>query len=91
MAEKIYDTKRAAEYLGISVATLKDHVYEYKDLAGELMGNSLVLTQVELDRFKATPRRGRGRPVGAKSKKRGRGEDGTATYNIDVDDDEKVN
>jgi hypothetical protein len=64
--QQIYDSKAAAKYLGIGLQTLKDHVYTYKDLSGQVVGGALVFTRAELDRFKAAPRRGRGRPAGAK-------------------------
>lgn len=52
MAEKLYDVKAAAEYLGLSRQGVKWHVYETKLLRGQLLGKTLVFTEAELDHFK---------------------------------------
>jgi excisionase family DNA binding protein len=59
--QRVYSTEQAAEYLGVSVPTVKHHVHNLKDLAGDKVGPTLYFTQDELDRFKAQ-RRPRGRP-----------------------------
>lgn len=57
---KLYSLKEAAEYLGLKPVTVKYHVYQSGYLQGQLVGNSLVFTQEELDRFRETvPRPGR--------------------------------
>ena len=61
MTTKLYSTKQAAEYIGISLPTLKYHLYIAKNLSAPKVGNSLVFTQEMLDEFKAN-RRGPGRP-----------------------------
>jgi multidrug efflux pump subunit AcrB len=58
----VYTTEEAAEYLGISAASVKYHVYTVQDLHPVLRDPTVVFTREELDRFKATPRPRRGRP-----------------------------
>lgn len=58
---KVYSTEEAAEYLGVTVTTIKKHVYVLKDLSGTVKGNSLVFSQEDLDRYRNT-RRQAGRP-----------------------------
>ena len=55
MADNLYSTKAAAKYIGLSVAGVKYHIRE-GNLKGQLVGNSLVFTQDELDNFKSTKR-----------------------------------
>ena len=52
---KLYGTKEAAEYLGLSVPTIKYHVKQ-GNLTGQKVGHSLVFTRAELDRFKREKR-----------------------------------
>ncbi|MFA5420335.1 MAG: helix-turn-helix domain-containing protein [Bacteroidales bacterium] len=59
---KLFGIRAASEYLGIPVPTLKDHIYKQKDIFPERIGNSLVFTKSELDRFCSEPRRKAGRP-----------------------------
>jgi hypothetical protein len=59
---QIYSTEQAAEYLGLSVASIKHHVHDVKDLYPVKVGSALTFTREELDRFRDTPRRGAGRP-----------------------------
>lgn len=61
MSEKLYTTAEAAKYLGLSVSALKNHIYEVGDLHGHKVGNVLLFTQAELDRFRRE-KRPRGRP-----------------------------
>jgi hypothetical protein len=58
-----FSTEQAAEYLGLSVPSVKHHVHNVGDLrpAGKI-GAALIFTKAELDRFKAAPRPTRGRP-----------------------------
>lgn len=51
----LYSTKDAAEYLNLSVAAVKYHIRE-RNLKGQLIGNSIVFTQDELDNFNSTKR-----------------------------------
>jgi hypothetical protein len=59
--QKLYGSQEAAKYLGISVNNLKYHVHSGKNINAQLIGNSLVFTQDELDRF-LSERRKPGRP-----------------------------
>jgi DNA adenine methylase len=53
MADKrLYSTKEAATYLGLKEETVKYHVYVSSALHPERVGNSLVFTEEELERFK---------------------------------------
>lgn len=58
---KLYSTREAAEYLGLSVSALKYHVHRAGNLRPRRVGNSLVFTQEQLDEFKRN-RRPVGRP-----------------------------
>jgi excisionase family DNA binding protein len=58
---RVYSTEQAAEYLGVSIDTIKTHVHRMKDLQAEKVGPALYFTQEELDRFKATRPRRRGK------------------------------
>lgn len=60
-SKPFYSTTEAAEYLGLSLAALKYHIHIAKNITGHLVGNSLVFTQEELDRFQAN-KRPQGRP-----------------------------
>ena len=57
----LYSTQEAAEYLGLSLSAIKDHVHAAGNLQPQKVGNSLVFTQEQLDQFQAT-RRSPGRP-----------------------------
>ena len=48
---KLYSTKEAAAYLGVKEETVKYHVYVSNSLHPERVGNSLVFTEEELQRF----------------------------------------
>ena len=61
MTQKLFSTRQAAEYLGLSLSAIKYHIHEAKTITGELIGNSLIFTQEELDRFKEN-KRPQGRP-----------------------------
>lgn len=58
---KLYDTKQAAEYLGLSIPGLKYHVHVAHNIIPQKLGRTLVYTQEQLDQFQAT-RRSPGRP-----------------------------
>lgn len=49
----IYSTKEAAKYLAVKPETIRYHVYVSGLLTAQKVGNSLLFTQGELDRFKA--------------------------------------
>lgn len=66
MPKKLYSTAEAANYLGISVSALKYHIYFAEDIAGQLVGRTLVFTEDELEKFNNT-RRPQGRPRKEKS------------------------
>lgn len=51
---KLYSTDAAAKYVGVSIATFKRYVHQYDEIAGEMIGNSLVFQRDTLDSF--TPR-----------------------------------
>jgi hypothetical protein len=59
---KLYSTQEAADYVGLSLQAMKYHVYIAKNITGQLVGNSRVFTQDELDQFKAE-KRPQGRPT----------------------------
>ena len=60
--DEIYSSKQAAEYLGISFATLKHHIYNTEKLkADKVIGGRLFFTEETLDTFKKE-KRSRGRP-----------------------------
>lgn len=56
-----FSTRDAAEYLGIAFETMKYHVHKAKNIQGQKIGNSLMFTREQLDKFKAN-RRPQGRP-----------------------------
>ena len=58
---KLYSTAEAAEYLDLSLAAIKYHIYRARTLKAHRVGNSLVFTQEQLDEFNKT-RRPPGRP-----------------------------
>lgn len=60
MPKQLFSTTEAAEYLGISVPTLKYHLKK-GNIKPEMVGNSLVFTEELLDQFKKSKRRP-GRP-----------------------------
>jgi excisionase family DNA binding protein len=58
----LFTVREAAQYLGVSVRTIKYHIYESGDLAPDLqVGKTLVFRRETLDRFKRS-RRPAGRP-----------------------------
>lgn len=59
--ENLFSTKEAAEYLGMNEGQMKYHVFTAKNIKGQMIGNSMVFTKEELDRFKTT-RKPQGRP-----------------------------
>ena len=59
---KLYGTEKAAEYLGMSLAALKYHIYVAHNISPhQKIGKALVFTQEQLNEFQST-RRGPGRP-----------------------------
>lgn len=48
---KLYTTREAADYLGLTVATIKYHVHKSGYLVGQLYGHTRLFTQEELDDF----------------------------------------
>ena len=60
-ALQLYTPADAAEYLGISPSGVKYHLHVSGNLKPVRVGNILLLTQAELDRFQST-RRPAGRP-----------------------------
>lgn len=54
--QHVYSTESAAEYLGLSVPSVKNHVHNVGDLHPLKIGSALAFTRSELDRFKSTPR-----------------------------------
>ncbi len=59
--KNLYSTKEAAEYLDLTVATLKYHVHKAGNITPRKIGNSFVFTRAQLDQFKSQ-RRQQGRP-----------------------------
>ena len=59
--KQFFSTKEAAEYLNLGVRSIYYHLYRAKDLRSELIGNSLMFTREELDRFHSN-KRPSGRP-----------------------------
>ena len=57
--KQFFSTSEAAEYLDLSIPTIKYHLYRSKKLSAQMFGNSLMFARDQLDKFKATPR-----PVG---------------------------
>lgn len=53
--KNIFSSTEAAEYLGISLPALKYHI-RLKHVKPEMVGNSLVFTRKQLDKFKSTKR-----------------------------------
>lgn len=59
----IYGIKEAAHYLGLSVSSVKYHLYCSRDLLpDQVIGNRVLFTQKTLDTFSANKRQP-GRPV----------------------------
>jgi predicted ArsR family transcriptional regulator len=56
----LFSTKEAADYLGLSEAALKYHIY-HGNIDYEHKGNSLIFTRQQLEQFKRE-RRKQGRP-----------------------------
>lgn len=54
--KQVFSTKEAAEYLKLSIASIRYHLYHTKDLKGEPFGNSLMFTKETLDQFKINKR-----------------------------------
>lgn len=65
-----YTVKEAAEYLGLSDATVRYHIYQSKRLKGELVSpRKRVFTRAELDAFKdAVPEPKGGKPYSVNPK-----------------------
>ncbi len=61
MSQDYYGTNEAAEYLGVTVSSLKYHIFESKTLKPQKVGHSFIFTQTQLDEFKAS-KRSPGRP-----------------------------
>jgi len=55
--ERLFGTREAAEYLGISISGVKHHLYRTGKLRGEKKGNGLIFRQSSLDTLK--PKLGR--------------------------------
>lgn len=60
----LYTTAEAADYLGLSTATIRKNIYKTQKLVGEMVGHTLVFTKAELDAF-ASRRQQVGRPAKA--------------------------
>lgn len=58
--KELYTTAQAAEYLDLSISTVKYHVYQ-GNLKPEKPGHDLIFTKAMLDEFKQN-KRGPGRP-----------------------------
>ena len=54
--KQFFSTNEAAKYLNLSVASIRYHLYRAKDLTGASLGNSLMFTREELDRFHSNKR-----------------------------------
>jgi excisionase family DNA binding protein len=52
---KLFSTAEAAEYLGLSVVTVRYHI-DHGNLTPTKVGHSLVFTQAQLDDFNASKR-----------------------------------
>ena len=59
-APQVFSIQEAADYLGLSVASVKHHIYKVGDLHPDKTDPAVIFTRFELDRFKATPRPGPG-------------------------------
>lgn len=58
----LYSTAQAADYLGLTVSSMKYHLYTAGDLAADIkVGQALLFTRETLDRF-AEVKRPPGRP-----------------------------
>ena len=64
---ELFTVKQAAEYLDITVAGIKYHLYKSGHLAGKTIGRDVLFTREELDTFKASGLKPRGMS-GRKSK-----------------------
>ncbi|MBZ0310185.1 MAG: helix-turn-helix domain-containing protein [Anaerolineae bacterium] len=51
---RLFSTKEAADYLGVTERTIKWYVHEAGYLKGQKVGHSLVFTQEELDALNAS-------------------------------------
>lgn len=60
--EPLYTVDEAAEFLGLSVPSIRYHVNTVGDLHPAKRDPFLIFTRSELNRFKATPRHRAGRP-----------------------------
>ena len=49
---KLYSTREAAAYVGLSLQGFKYHIHVAKTIEGQLVGHSLVFTQEQLDEFR---------------------------------------
>ena len=54
---KLFSTKQAARYLGISVATMKYHIHVGKNIKPQIVGHGAVFTLEQLDEFKRNRRK----------------------------------
>jgi excisionase family DNA binding protein len=62
--QNVFSTAEAADYLGVSLRTMKKYIHETHTLAGQLVGKTLVFERDELDRFMArADERKPGRPA----------------------------
>ncbi len=59
--KQFFSTKEAAKYLALSVASIYYHLYQARDLKGQMWGNSLMFTKDQLDYFQDN-KRSSGRP-----------------------------
>ena len=57
----VFDVSGAAQYVGLSVPSIKYHLYRAHDLSGHQIGNTLLFTRSELDHF-LTRKQSPGRP-----------------------------
>ena len=63
----LFSTAQAAEYLGLSVSSMKYHLYSAGDLTADIkVGQALLFTRETLDRFSEN-KRPPGRPKGSAS------------------------
>jgi excisionase family DNA binding protein len=60
--QQMFSTTQAAEYLGVSVPTMKKYTHVDKIITGTMIGNSLAFSRADLAAIKPMVRHSRGRP-----------------------------
>jgi excisionase family DNA binding protein len=60
--QQMFSTAQAADYLGVSVPTMKKYTHVDKIITGTMIGNSLAFSRADLDAIKPQVRHSRGRP-----------------------------